>query len=231
MRARAQQNCGTTAIVTCTSIDQGRNRVSWIRTIPYEDADPTLKKIYDRVRGPDGRIDNILMLHSLRPHTLVGHMGLYKNVLHNSQNVLPMWLVETVGVYVSMLNRCQYCVEHHFVGLAKWLGDNSDDDARATQIRQTLENDSFAEVFNDQQQLMLAYARQLTLEPWTLTESSILRLRDAGVDDGMLLELNQIVAYFAYANRTVLGLGGNLEGDVLGLSPNAADDADDWSHQ
>jgi uncharacterized peroxidase-related enzyme len=201
--------------------------VSWISTIPYQDADPVLKKIYDRVRGPDGRIDNILMLHSLRPHTLVGHMGLYKNVLHNSKNVLPMWLVETVGVYVSMLNQCQYCLEHHFAGLVRWL----DDDARAARIRQALENDSFAEVFSEQEQLMLDYARQLTREPWTLTEDNVRRLRDAGVDDGILLELNQNVSYFAYANRTVLGLGGALDGDVLGLSPNAAEDPEDWGHQ
>ncbi len=201
--------------------------MSWIRTIPYKDADPTLKKIYDRVRGPDDTIDNILMLHSLRPHTLTGHMGLYKNVLHNSKNVLPMWLVETIGVYVSMLNRCQYCVDHHFAGLVRLL----DDDARAACIRQALENETFVEAFNEQEQLMLGYARQLTLEPWTLTENSLRRLRDAGIDDGMQLELNQIAAYFAYANRTVLGLGGSLDGDVLGLSPNASDDSENWSHQ
>lgn len=33
------------------------------------------------------------------------------------------------------------------------------------------------------------------------------------------LEINQVVAYFAYANRTVLGLGVNTEGEILGLSP------------
>jgi uncharacterized protein YciW len=32
-------------------------------------------------------------------------------------------------------------------------------------------------------------------------------LRDAGLDDGEILEVNQVTAYFAYANRTVLGLG------------------------
>ena len=78
---------------------------------------------------------------------------------------------------------------------------------------------------------MLDYARQLTREPWTLVENSVSRLRDAGIDDGMILELNQIAAYFAYANRTVLGLGGSLDGDVLGLSPNASDDSENWSHR
>jgi hypothetical protein len=39
-----------------------------------------------------------------------------------------------------------------------------------------------------------------------------------------------VVSYFAYANRTVLGLGVNTDGDVLGLSPGDNDDPDNWSH-
>lgn len=41
------------------------------------------------------------------------------------------------------------------------------DYTRAARIRQALENNSFAEVFSEQEQLMLGYARQLTCEPWT----------------------------------------------------------------
>jgi hypothetical protein len=33
-----------------------------------------------------------------------------------------------------------------------------------------------------------------------------------------------------YANRTVLGSGCSVKGDVLGLSPNNSDDPDDWGH-
>ena len=56
-------------------------------------------------------------------------------------------------------------------------------------------------------------------------------MRAAGMTDGEILEVNQVVAYFAYANRTVLGLGVTTEGDTLGLSPSATDRPDDWSHR
>ncbi len=56
-------------------------------------------------------------------------------------------------------------------------------------------------------------------------------LRAAGYDDGEILEINQVAAYFAYANRMVLGLGCSTEGDVLGLSPGDSDNPDDWSHE
>ena len=80
--------------------------MSWIETIDYADANGKLKKIYERVKGPDGNIDNVLKLHSLRPHTLTGHMTLYKSVLHHSENSLPKWYLEALGVYVSQLNKC-----------------------------------------------------------------------------------------------------------------------------
>ena len=57
-----------------------------------------------------------------------------------------------------------------------------------------------------------------------------LRLHDVLYDDGEIIEINQVTAYFTYANRTVLGLGCSTEGDILGLSPNRSDDPGDWSH-
>ena len=55
-------------------------------------------------------------------------------------------------------------------------------------------------------------------------------LRTAGLDDGEILEVNQVTSYFAYANRTVLGLGVDTQGDVLGLSPGDSGDPNNWSH-
>jgi uncharacterized protein YciW len=58
----------------------------------------------------------------------------------------------------------------------------------------------------------------------------VIELRNAGYEDGEILEINQVVSYFAYANRTVLGLGCSTDGDIIGLSPNNSDNPDDWSH-
>jgi uncharacterized protein YciW len=76
---------------------------------------------------------------------------------------------------------------------------------------------------------MLAYARSLTLDPGGLTEADLEPMRAAGLTDGEILEVNQVVAYFAYTNRTVSGLGVTTRGDVLGLSPPDTDGSD-WAH-
>ena len=75
------------------------------------------------------------------------------------------------------------------------------------------------------------YAGALTLSPMLVNEEMIEGMRAAGYDDGEILEINQVTAYFGYANRTVLGLGCSTEGDILGLSPNNSDSPDDWSHR
>jgi hypothetical protein len=39
-----------------------------------------------------------------------------------------------------------------------------------------------------------------------------------------------VAAYFAYANRTVVGLGVSAEGEQLGLAPDDSNDPDNWNH-
>ncbi len=104
------------------------------------------------------------------------------------------------------------------------------DDSRAASIRDALAADDPAQAFDGRELAMMRYARALTLAPAEIGEGAVAALRDAGLDDGEILEVNQVVSYFAYANRTVLGLGVTTEGDILGLSPSDSDDPENWQH-
>ena len=201
--------------------------MSFIKTILYEEADKQLRRLYDKVKGPDNSIDNIMLIHSLRPHTMTGHMALYKNVLHHSNNTMPKWFLEAIGTYVSILNKCAYCVEHHFTGMKRLLND----DRKAKVIKKKLITNSYETFFDKDYSLVLRYAESLTINPSQITENQINNLRTTGINDGQILEINQVISYFNYANRTVLGLGVSLEGDdTLGLSPNDDDD-ENWNHK
>jgi uncharacterized peroxidase-related enzyme len=153
-------------------------------------------------------------------------MTLYKYVLHHPRNTLPKWYLEAIGVYVSQLNRCSYCFDHHFAGMERLLADPD----RAAAIRRAFVDDDLSAAFSGKELRGLEYAACLTRSPATLTEASINELRKAGFADAEILEINQVAAYFAYANRTVLGLGIDTAGDIIGLSPGDADDPDNWSH-
>lgn len=201
--------------------------MTYIATVAYDDSTGRLRQLYDRVKGPDNNVDNIMMAHSLRPHTMEGHMAIYKYVLHHSANTVPKWFLEAIGVLVSHVNACNYCVEHHFAGMARLLGDRP----RADAMRAALEAGRYADAFDAREQTALIYAAKLTRAASSIARADIEAMREAGYDDGQILEINQVAAYFSYANRTVLGLGVTTDGDILGLSPNNSDDPNDWSHR
>lgn len=196
----------------------------YIKVINPENATGKLEKIYQLVSGPGGQVDNVLQIHSLRPHTLEGHMGLYKAVLHHPRNRLPIWFLESIGVLVSLLNRCAYCARHHSAGMKRQL---KADDVNFEAYRKQLDRAQPGEPFTPAEQAALAYARKLTLDPGEVGQSDIDGLRNAGLSDGKILEVNQVTAYFSYANRTVTGLGVDTAGEILGLSP---DESEDWHH-
>jgi len=75
----------------------------------------------------------------------------------------------------------------------------------------TLMRDLAAAPLDGAQIAALRCAETLTHDPASVTAATIARLRAAGLDDGEILEVTQVSGYFAYANRTVLGLGRALE--------------------
>ena len=201
--------------------------MAWIKIIPYEAATGALKRLYDKVKGPDNNVDNIMLTHSLRPHTMKGHMAIYKNVLHHSGNAFPKWFLEALGVYVSHLNGCRYCFDHHFAGMERLIGIKEKSD----NIKKAIQSGQLDQAFAGKELALMHYAQLLTEQPTKATKSWVTDLQKAGLDDGEILEANQVISYFAYANRMVVGLGINTEGDIIGLSPGDMADEGNWSHQ
>ncbi len=195
--------------------------MSWIETVPFHQARGKLLGLYERLRGPGDVIDDVFQAHSLRPHTLEGHLALYRSVLHHSSNSIPRWFLEAIGVQISADNGCRYCLTHHQAGLARLLDGTDRAQAMRTAVEQDPHGPDLAALFDARERAALAYVRQLTLRPGEIREGDVAALRAADWSDGEILELNQVTAYFSYGNRTSLGLGACLDGDALGSSPNA----------
>ncbi len=66
---------------------------------------------------------------------------------------------------------------------------------------------------------MLEYAVKLTLEPWSMNQEDVERLRQAGFSDADILDINQVTGYFAFVNRLADGLGVELEDAMKSTSP------------
>ena len=58
---------------------------------------------------------------------------------------------------------------------------------------------------------MLDYADKLTRTPGAMCEDDVISLRAHGLGDRDNLDVNQVVAYFAYVNRVADGLGVTID--------------------
>ncbi|MCL6285439.1 peroxidase-related enzyme [Ruegeria sp. 2012CJ41-6] len=185
---------------------------AWIRMISDEDADDQLSAALDLARTPHGTVDNVMRVHSLRPNTMNGHVILYRACLHDPANTVPMWFQEVISSYVSTLNTCPYSYANHWSNARHLIGD----DTRADRIEAALKARSPQDAFDGAELAALRYAEKLTLSPGTMAEADAAALKASGWQDGEILEINQIVGYFNYANRLLNGLGVTTEGDVVG---------------
>lgn len=185
---------------------------AWIEMIPDEDAGPELRDVLQLARTPHGTVDNVMRVHSLRPSTMRGHVILYRAALHDDANTLPVWLQEVISSWVSILNTCPYSLANHWANAAHLIGDPE----RSDRILAALETRQPETVFEGCELALLVYAEKLTLRPAEMEKSDVDALRAAGVDDGEILEANQIIGYFNYVNRLLNGLGVSTDGDVVG---------------
>ncbi|MED5249764.1 MAG: peroxidase-related enzyme [Pseudomonadota bacterium] len=185
---------------------------AWIRMIEDQDADPELLEILKLARTPHGTVDNVMRVHSLRPNTMKGHVILYRAALHDDANTLPMWLQEVIGSYVSLLNDCDYSYANHWANAKHLMGDDTKADAAEAALKERKPEDAF----EGKTLALLRYAQKLTLTPGEMARDDVTALTEAGVDDGEILEANQIIGYFNYVNRCLNGLGVTTEGDIVG---------------
>ncbi len=176
------------------------------------DACPELRDALDIARTPHGTVDNVMRVHSHRPNTMRGHVILYQAVLHDDANTLPTWLQEVIGSYVSFLNGCAYSYANHWKNAAHLMENK----ARADDVEAALKRCKPEDVFGGAELALLQYAEKLTRTPGEMQESDVRALQDADLDDGQILEANQIISYFNYVNRSLNGLGVSTQGDVIG---------------
>ncbi len=186
---------------------------AWIKMISDEQADDDLRDALTLARTPHGTVDNVMRVHSLRPNSMRAHIALYRATLHDNSNTLPPWFQETISTYVSIINQCHYSLANHWANARHLIGDAP----RADAIKRALDEGQPEKVFKGAELLLLQYADKLTRKPGEMDPSDIEDLRNVGIDDGQILEVNQIIGYFNYVNRCLNGLGVTTEGDTVGF--------------
>ncbi len=94
-------------------------------------------------------------------------------------------------------------MHHHGRGLRRLIKDDELVDA--------VERDWRTANLSDKRTAMLSFAVKLTVTPGQMDDSDTDALRTAGFSDRDILDIVEVVSYYAYANRIADGLGIELE--------------------
>ena len=81
--------------------------MAWIRTVSDENAEGSLKQLYEAAYRRAGRVFNIVRAQSLNAPVLRAGVGLYQAVMFGPSD-LSRALRELLAVVVSKTNGCHY---------------------------------------------------------------------------------------------------------------------------
>jgi len=171
--------------------------MTWIDTIDQQDAQGTLKTVYDELAEKRGKVSNILKIHSLIPKTMKTHLDLYLSIMFNSSKI-KREDKELIALVVSIKNNCEYCINHHAEALVHYWKDT-------VNLSKLIDNMDIS-FLNEKQQIIANHATKLTDSPHQINERNIALLRKHGFSDTDILEITLIVSYFNFVNRIALGL-------------------------
>lgn len=178
----------------------------FIKVIEEKNAEGKLKDVYEEIIKSRGKLSNIMRIHSLNPDAMIKHMELYKTIMFCNSN-LSRELKEMIAVVVSVINKCDYCINHHAEALNYYWKNK--------EKLQKFINDFRSTDLEPKVKLLLEYANELTLTPQNISQSTIDNLRLAGWNDKDILLANLIISYFNFVNRIALGLGVEYSEDEI----------------
>ena len=173
--------------------------MAWIDTVEWADAEGPLRDAYDWQAAALGAPAEFTMLGSLYPPIVEERLRLYRTVEHCPSQLTAVER-QAAALVTSRLNGTDHCASGLRLKLES-LG-------MSAEVLDAIDADP-ADVHTGEGRFdaICGYAAKLTLSPAAVTQDDLGPLRDHGLSDLDILDLNNMVAYYAYINRVVMGLG------------------------
>lgn len=173
--------------------------MGWITTISWDESEGELREAYDWQAAALGEPAEFTMIGSLYPAIVDERLRLYRTVEQCPSDLSPIER-QTAAFVASTINGTAHCAS----GLRLKLASLGLDDTTLTAIETA---PSSVTTGDSRLDAICAHAAKLTMSPADMTEADLDPLRAVGLSDLDLLDLNNMVAYYCYINRVVMGLG------------------------
>jgi len=177
---------------------------AWISTVPESEASGQLADAYAWQAASLGEPAEFTMLGSLYPAIVEERLRLYQTVERCPSDLTPIERQAAAWV-ASLLNGTDHCAS----GLSLKLTDLGLSDEVKTLINVFANGSASASLVtgDDRLDAICLHAAKLTTRPTEMTAGDLDELRSHGLSDLDLVDLNNMVSYYNYINRVVMGLG------------------------
>jgi len=178
--------------------------MTFIKTIPKEEAQSPLKELYQEIEDMIGMkmVPNAFMSTSIDPEiTRWTWQGMKTVMLRDSS--IDRSLKEMIAVVVSKNNACSYCVGAHSMML-RAIGFDS---KKIEELNKDYQSSSLSE----KEKTVLDLSLKVTNESYKITEKDHDNLKKHGMTEQQILEVISIASLLNFINRFVDALGTDLE--------------------
>ncbi|GAA4398256.1 peroxidase-related enzyme [Tsukamurella soli] len=174
-------------------------RVAWFfPTLGDDEIPESLRSLFAKARERIGFLPNVFRAYAVRPERFSPWFTHFSS-LHEPTEGLTTADREMIGVVVSSINRCPYCVVSHGHALREASGDQFTADTVAINWRHA--------DLSDKQRAICAYAEKLTLAPHTASEGDLEALAAVGLTSREVWDVIELAAMYAFTNRMALATG------------------------
>lgn len=170
---------------------------AWLDPITLADATPEQVAVLEE-STPTAKSSPYYLLLVQDVDVLRERSRLYNAIMYGPRG-LPRADRELAAVAVSRVNGCVYCASVHiqrYIQLTK-----------RPEIMQRLIDEGVETELPPRERAIVDFAVNLTRTPTALTAADLAPLRQLGLTDQEILDLTQVIAMFAWANRLMQTLG------------------------
>lgn len=143
-----------------------------------------------------GFINNLFKILPLNAKEYLGFLN-FKQSLYNDTCYLTDAQKEMIGVVVSSVNCCTYCLTTHGDNLRGLWKNASLVDKLSGNYR------SCKDELSKEDYALCEYAWYVTAHPQEIDHDQVDKLRDVGFDDHQILEAAFVAGFFNYTNRWI----------------------------
>jgi uncharacterized peroxidase-related enzyme len=161
-----------------------------IRTITYEEAEPSAREVFDNYQKERGNIPNMFRTAAYRPEILRTMIAHFRAIMESG--TVGIKLKELIAVRTSQINHCDYCVASH-AQVAQRFGWSEEQLADLANFR--IRSD-----FTPREKAALELAERESLESENVDDAFWGRLREH-FDEGEIIELAATIGLFNYFTR------------------------------